>query len=212
MQFSLLFIIMNLIKKEFMIRKYEKYLDFIGSYLEKYFEQQKPYIHCKEGCSICCETGLYPLSKLEFDYLMVGMGLLNDTEKKQVLDNIQQTKKSCKSVDGKDVYYQCPFLLNKRCSVYNHRSIICRTYGLLQFVTDKDDKNSFHIPCCVTEGLNYSSVYDESTQTISVEKFLKLEIKEEPLSYYIGLKYLLDNEYTADLEFGEVKNLINWFE
>lgn len=195
-----------------MIQKYEKYLEFIGSYLKKYFDQQKPYIHCKEGCSICCETGLYPTSKLEFDYLMLGMESLADSEKKQIIDNINQIKIDRQNVTDGIGYYKCPFLLNKKCSVYKHRGIICRTYGLLQITYDKDDKQRYQIPCCVSNGLNYSSVYDEATQSISVTKFAKLGIKEEPLSYNLGLKYLLNNEHTTDLNFGENKSLIDWFD
>ena len=197
-----------------MIENYEKYLEILNSYLTKYFDQQKPYIHCKEGCSICCETGLYPLSNLEFDYLTIGFHMLSPEEQRQVKENIKQIKTDRENNKDDEIgYYKCPFLLNKRCSAYKYRGIICRTYGLLHFTTDKDDNQKFNVPCCVSDGLNYSSVYDEEKQMISAEKFSKLGIEEEPLSYNLGLKYLLNNEFTTQLNltFGENKNLIDWF-
>lgn len=192
-----------------MIQKYEKYLDTVQSYLKKFFEQQKPYIFCKEGCSICCETGHYPTSELELKYLDIGFSLLDDEKKKIVRDNIAKIKKGIEDPGG---YYRCPFLINSSCSVYKHRPIICRVYGLLFFLEDKDGNQHFKIPCCVSDGLNYSNVYDEKSMSISSEKFAKLGIKEEPLSYNVGLKYMLKNEFTEGLEFGENKKMIDWFD
>ena len=34
-----------------MIENYEKYLEFISGKIDGFFEKQKPYIACKEGCS-----------------------------------------------------------------------------------------------------------------------------------------------------------------
>lgn len=196
-----------------MIEKYEQYLNYLNPKFANYFEQQKPYIYCKEGCSICCETGLYPHSKLEFEYLMIGLNSLPEDKKQQVQDNIKQIKIDRQNItDGKG-YYKCPFLLNKSCSIYNYRSMICRTYGLLHFSYDENNKEKFNIPACVANGLNYNQVYDNEKETISAEMYAASGIQEEPLSYNISLKLLLDNSYTQDLgiEFGENKSLVDWF-
>ena len=37
------------------ILKYEYYLTAIQKQLGAFFEEQSPYIFCKEGCSHCCE-------------------------------------------------------------------------------------------------------------------------------------------------------------
>lgn len=196
-----------------MIENYEKYLDLLAPYLQKYFDQQKPYIHCKEGCSICCETGLYPLSNLEFDYMMIGLNSLPKKEKQQIYKSIEQIKIDRQNITDGIGYYKCPFLLDKKCSVYRYRSIICRTYGLMHFWEDKDNNQRFNIPCCVSDGLNYSEVYDEERGTISAQKYAQSGIEAEPLSYNLGLKYLLSCEFAKDLklEFGENKSLIDWF-
>lgn len=190
-----------------MIEKYEKYLDILEEYLKKFFEQQKPYIFCKAGCSICCEKGHYPVSELELKYLNLGFSMLEDDKKNIVKNQIAELKKGIEDPEG---YYRCPFLIENCCSIYKYRPLICRSYGLLYFI-DRDDKQHFKIPCCVSNGLNYSNVYDEETKSISGEKFSKLKIKEEPLSYNVSLKYMLDNEFTKEIEFGEAKKMIDWF-
>ena len=54
------------------LKKYEAYLKYLNEKLGKFFQEQAPYIFCKEGCSHCCESGEYPLSEVEFAYLNLG--------------------------------------------------------------------------------------------------------------------------------------------
>jgi len=197
-----------------MIEKYEKYLEKIGVYLEKFFAQQKPYIFCKEGCAICCETGEYPFSKVEFQYAMIGYQGLSDEEKDIVQSKVKEIKKLKKASKDKKFLHECPFLIDKKCSIYTHRGIICRSYGLMYFVADKDNKLSYKRPCCSEMGLNYSNVLDEETGMISAEMWKETGIETEPLSYNVGLDFLIDNNITKELglEVGEQKAIIDWFE
>lgn len=197
-----------------MLDSYDKYLETIDSYLAKFFEQQKPYIFCKSGCSICCEEGTYPFSKLEFDYLMFGYEKLPSAVKIQIDSNINRIKEEKKKSADKNFLYTCPFLIDNECSVYQYRGLICRSYGLMSFYTDTNGERKCHIPCCVSHGLNYSNVYDEETGIFTTEKWLKSGIEIEPVSYNISLNYLLDNDLTKflDLEFGSQKALIDWFD
>ena len=54
------------------LSNYLFYMGYLNRKLEGFFENQSPYIFCKNGCSKCCQNGEYPFSKAEFDYLMVG--------------------------------------------------------------------------------------------------------------------------------------------
>ncbi|MDD3236692.1 MAG: hypothetical protein PHV37_01170 [Candidatus Gastranaerophilales bacterium] len=192
-----------------MIEKYIKYLAELEPHIKKSFDSQKAYIHCKAGCSICCETGHYPMSKLEFDYMKIGLAKLDKVKRDIIIQNISDVKHKLARPDTENPkgYYCCPFLINKQCAIYNYRGIICRTYGLLCFT----DNGGYTAPCCVSDRLNYSEVYDIKRQTISKEMFKKSGIKTEPLSFNFSLKYLLDNELTKDIDFGESKKLIEWF-
>ena len=60
--------------------------------------------------------------------------------------------------------------------------------------------------------MNYSEVYDEVNQKISLEKYNASGIEAEPLAYNLGLKYLLNSEFTSGIDFGENKSLIDWFD
>lgn len=201
-----------------MIEKYEQYLELIDQrLLQKYFEQQKDYIKCKSGCSHCCESGQYPFSEVEFQYTMLGYDTLSEKEKNIIQKKVKKIKKDKEDskINGNDeeFMHECPFLIDKKCSVYKYRGIICRTHGLLFFVDDKEGKSKNKIPHCVHLGLNYSNVYDKSTGTISSELWEKTGIKNEPVAYNLSLKTLLNNGVTKELElkFGEEKALIDWF-
>lgn len=199
---------------------YEKYLEIIDAKLAKFFEQQHPYICCKEGCSLCCETGEYPFSKTEFDYLMVGYEQQPDDIKFQIqenIDKIKNEKKAYKDLEAsKDqkFLHACPFLINNSCCVYKYRALICRSYGLMSFYQTKEGEQRYKMPFCVSKGLNYSKVYDEDEGTFTTEKWKQSGIEVEPVSYNVSLKYLLDNNLTQylNLDLKEQKALLDWFD
>lgn len=204
-----------------MIEKYEKYLIKIDGYLEKFFAQQKPYIYCKEGCSYCCESGQYPFTKIEFEYAMLGYQQLNTEQKNLINKNVKELKsrkekannKSKKAGTKESFLYECPFLINNKCSVYNNRGLICRSYGLMFFMLDENGKLEYKRPYCSEMGLNYSNVIDADTSAICSKMWAETGIKEEPLSFNVGLDFLIDNDITQELELelGEQKAIIDWF-
>lgn len=191
------------------MENYLIYLSYIDKKLEKYFNDQAPYIFCKKGCARCCQYGDYPFSEIEIKYLMEGFSTLSQDKKQAILKNIEKIKEEKQNFTGEQFTYQCPFLLNNECSVYQHRGIICRTFGL---ISAREDENS-KIPFCAYEGLNYSNVLDAENGIISEEKFLALNTDQEPLAYNIRYKTLTNNNFEEvfKIKFGEVKSLIDWF-
>ncbi len=186
------------------MENYEKFLNILTEDLDKMFKHQKEHICCKEGCSYCCERGNFPFSQLEFDYLMLGFDNLPPNIQKEIRQNIQQIKtQNLKS-------YTCPFLINKKCSLYNHRGLICRTFGLLI----KDFEGTMTIPFCAGMGLNYSKFYDTNKANITNELLQSVPYKTPPKMFNIGLNNIMSLDLVKDfgLEFGEVKRLIDWFE
>lgn len=193
------------------LAKFKEYLYIIESrLLKKYFEAQKEYIHCKEGCADCCKHGEYPTSEVELVYLMSAYHALDNETKKQIIANIDEIKANREANNG---MYKCPFLIDNKCSVYNNRTIICRTHGLLFYIKDKDGNSRNKMPACVNKGLNYSEVYDIEQKIISPEMWEKSGIKAEPKAYNISREALLDNDIVRDMgvEFGESRALIDWF-
>lgn len=128
----------------------ENFISFLNSLdkrLTDYFDNYKSYIHCKAGCSACCEKGDYPLSQTELEYLMQGYIELGNEIKILVQKNIENMEKGGK----------CPFLVDNKCSVYKYRPIVCRVHGLAYMIKEDLVK----VPYCVNFGKNYSEVYKE---------------------------------------------------
>ena len=72
--------------------KYKRYLNSISEYLDKYFEDQQEYICCKKGCAHCCEKGKYPLTELEFKYILLGFFKIDPEERQNVIRRIKKLK------------------------------------------------------------------------------------------------------------------------
>ena len=161
--------------------KYSEFLKELDARLGNYFEQQAEHIYCKIGCSACCEKGDYPISELELKYLMTGFASLNNEYKKIIQKNFSNIERG----------EQCPFLIDKICSIYPYRPIICRVHGLAYLCKDK----TVNVPYCANNGLNYNSVYNNG------------EFLTEPIKENLNLQYLL-----KDFNYGEIRNLYDWIE
>ena len=72
---------------------YEEFIKELDIKLANYFELHKNFIHCKAGCSACCEKGDYPLTLIELEYLMKGYIALDNTTKQTVQQNIKTMTK-----------------------------------------------------------------------------------------------------------------------
>lgn len=157
---------------------YAGFLKEFDKRLKKYFESFGENICCKKGCSGCCEKGDYPLTDIELEYLMKGFSALSPSAKIEVQNNIKNMVKGG----------VCPFLINKGCSVYDYRPIICRVYGLAYFYTDKKVK----IPYCVDEGKNFSKIYDKDG------------FSGTPLNVNLDTPHVLEGLYN------EMRNMYDW--
>lgn len=158
---------------------YEDFLVDLDKRLHQYFEHHKEHINCCLGCSSCCEAGDYPLSQLELEYLMQGYAKLSDKDKITVQNNIKNIVKGG----------ACPFLIDKKCSVYPFRPIVCRVHGLAYICRDEVVK----VPFCANEGKNYTKVYKDG------------EIEINPVKENLDTQNLL-----KDFDYGEIRNLIDW--
>jgi len=192
-----------------MFKIYQKYLETIDSYLKKCFEEQKPLIKCKCGCTSCCETGEYPFSRLEMEYLMDGFTKLDAPirqEIKAAIENLLEQKNNV----SKEFLHRCPFLSREgKCFLYERRGIVCRTHGLASFEKINGQK-VIKLPECSKLGLNYSEIY--SKNGISIADFQKFGL-EGPIKHSLRLNFF-ERELlreTSGLEFGEIRPLLEWF-
>ena len=195
---------------------YLLFLNVIQKKIDKFFDDQKEYIFCKEGCSKCCQGAQFPYTEIEFRLLIQGMFALEQNLQFQIMDKIesiiQAKKEHMEKTPNEKFRYDCPFLVNNSCSVYMFRGLICRCFGLMAF--DPENKKKSQIPFCAYEGLNYSNVIDPETHMISEEKYKDCGLKMEPKAFNAGYLSLIDDEFAKgfDFEFGDVKPMIDWFE
>lgn len=126
------------------MQSYKHFLKEFDKKLQKFQDKQSEHLHCRKGCSDCCQAGDYPLSQLELEYLMQGYASLDFVKRKQIQNNFKNIKKGG----------TCPFLINNECSLYDFRPIVCRVHGLAYLYKE----NFVKIPFCVNKGLNFSKV------------------------------------------------------
>lgn len=157
---------------------YETFLKEFDLKLKDYFEQFGENICCHKGCSECCETGDYPMSDIELQYLMLGYAELTPEIKIIVQKNIADMKKGG----------ACPFLINKGCSVYKYRPIICRVHGLAYYYNGEKVK----IPHCANTGKNFSKIYKNG------------EFYGTPIKLNLDTYHILEGIYS------DIKNLYDW--
>lgn len=144
----------------------------MGSKIEEYFEEHKDYICCKAGCSDCCEKGDYPVTEEELKHIMLGYSALDNESKIRVQNNIKDMERGG----------ACPFLLDKICSIYPYRPMVCKIHGLA-YITKN---NIVKVPYCANSGKNYAKVYSNG------------EFWGKPI------------EENLDLKLGNTRNLYDW--
>lgn len=189
-------------------KRYEIFLYTLNKEFQKMFNNQAEFIKCKEGCSYCCEKGEYPFSELEFNYLIEGYKQLDSNTKKIIKENIKQINKEKSKNTDKIFMHKCPFLIDKRCSVYQNRGIICRTFGLLCEHND----GRLTIPFCHEYGLNYAQLYDkELGQLIDERDGIKLS-KTEPAAFRIERDNIMNLSIAKNLNivWGDSKTMIDF--
>ena len=183
---------------------YIKFLQIVDDDLRKIFDYQKEYLFCKEGCSHCCKRGDFPLSELEFTYLMQGYDNLHPEIQCKIKENIENVK------NGDRDNYICPFLINEKCSVYKYRPIVCRAFGVLT----EDSKGNPSFPFCTTLGLNFSQIYDKEKKGLSSELASKGNFKIYPKIFRLSNNVFMNLPLAKELNlnFGEGKKMIDYLE
>ena len=188
-----------------MIKKYKKFLTRFDKIIEFLFSKQSKYIKCKIGCSGCCRKGEYPFSQLEFSYMTEGFINLPEKTKIIVQQNIMKLlldKKDWQKKHKNERFeHICPFLVNNKCSIYDYRGILCRTYGLCYY----DDIGGYvKLPDCVNSGLNYSKFYDEKKKILKIKNIPKVNLRID--------KILESNLAKKNkIEYGEIRPILDWF-
>ncbi len=193
------------------LKNYAIYLKFIQHELDNLFEKQKEYLCCEKGCGKCCKYGQFHYSEIEFLYLLTGFMQLDEEIQTIIESRIIKILEEKKNFKGNLPFkYDCPFLIDEACSVYDYRGVICRSFGLMI----QDPTGKINVPFCAYEGLSYSKVLNTKTNEISEEKVKQGSYKERPLGFNVGYNNLTGREYSNkfNVVFEHKKPLIEWYE
>lgn len=186
------------------IENFEKFLISVNDDIKKIFDNQKEYLHCQNGCSLCCERGDYPISEIEYSYMLIAYEKLEENSKTIIKQNIKEIKKA--NTDS----YRCPFLINNSCSIYTHRPFVCRTFGVLT----EDAQGNPSFPFCATLGKNYSEIYDKEKRHLSATLVEQKHFKTFPKIFRLSNKVIMNIPLAKQLNinFGESKKMIDFLE
>ena len=186
------------------MENFKKFLASVNEDIEKIFNHQREFISCKEGCSLCCERGDYPISEIEYKYMMIAYEKLDENTKSIIKKNVQELKNSNKES------YTCPFLIEHRCSIYSHRPFVSRTFGVLT----EDSKGNPCYPFCATLGKNYSEFYDAENNRLSSSAYYKKNYLSYPKFFRLSNKVIMNLPLAEELKinFGEAKKMIDYLE
>ena len=194
------------------LEKYIAYTEKLKTRLDVYFSEQKEFLKCKMGCDLCCRSSYYPASRLEYEYVRIGLNKIFTAEEREKINQAAVDIFKKRRIFAKEnpnlleFSYECPLLVNGACGIYQYRSLLCRSHGLIYNDTDKPNK--INIPYCMTLGLNYADVFDEKINEFSQAKADALGIKAEPKSYDLSYTPLMQE--AGDLDFGDVRMLFEW--
>ena len=91
---------------------FKKYLDHrtnVDKRCYELWEEHKSHMQCKAGCSSCCQS--FKVLPVEFEYIKSAL------------------KSAHFKVNPEVKKGECKFLVDDKCSIYEHRPVICRSHG-----------------------------------------------------------------------------------
>ena len=192
---------------------FKQYAEILKINLDKCFDDQKEFLFCNAGCSFCCVINSYPISKLEYEYIRIGLSTLTASMKKLVaemaFDVKEQYELFLKQGSKGKFTYTCPFLFEKTCKIYEYRPVVCRTHGLAYI--NPNNPETCHYPCCITYDLNYSTIVEklgESSYVFSQEKVSKLNPKNSPKAFNLDISAF--QTFARQHNMTEMKEIYEW--
>lgn len=140
------------------------------------------WMHCRKGCFGCC-IGPFPITLMDAERLRAGLAELPEEECERIVQRAEQAVEELRSLGypgdaqsglltflhAEEILFAPPYLTlpcpvldleSGACTLYEHRPVACRTYGL---AITLDGKRMPHCP------LNYKDVPAESVEAVRVE-------------------------------------------
>jgi len=161
------------IKDYILIEQFYLLLDCICNLIQKLHSN----IQCFHGCNLCCReyalVSIYEeewkLLKLALDELDTSSKILIKNKVKNILNNNLSLKDGILD-DNLEKYknFECPLLINEKCSVYHYRPYKCRTHGYFynDIIESPNNPNKDYII--------YNMPYIDDNRLIDINKDINL--------------------------------------
>ena len=118
------------------IVRYRKILDRADAFFAKVAAEQPQNLQCGKGCSFCC-YGLFEIGSADVAVIAEGLEKLHPMRRKKIIRRAQAILDAAGPRDDREAFFDrtedvaCPNLdENGLCMMYEHRPIVCRTFGL----------------------------------------------------------------------------------
>ena len=122
---------------------YKNILDRADGFFRSVIESQPQHLQCGRGCSLCC-YGLFEIGPADIPMLAQGLAELHPMRRRMIIRKAVETVAASKhpnlrecSPTEKDAFFErtastaCPNLNDAgECMIYEHRPLVCRTFGL----------------------------------------------------------------------------------
>ena len=122
---------------------YRKILDRADQHFASVMDAQPQNLQCGAGCSLCC-YGLFEIGSGDVPVIAEGLAAMHPSRRKKVIrrareileQNAHPNLREC-GPEEKEAFFErtqstpCPNLDETgRCAMYEHRPLVCRTFGL----------------------------------------------------------------------------------
>jgi len=203
------------------IKTNDKYYNSIDKRIKKQIRGIK--LDCREGCSSCCHNISFLVSPVEIENIIDSLNKIKDDDKQIIGTKIEslQTKFKEYSKDRvttnsneymaslrerqRNIVYDCPFLIDDRCSIYNSRPVICRVYLSSSKEICEDTKLADNILSNILkdsmEKMHYNDNnklnVDDNTYLDVIVPFFVIRYNNQNKKFYSIIKY---NKFVAYIQ------------
>ena len=122
---------------------YRRILEHADEFFRSVMESQRGNLQCGRGCSLCC-YGLFEIGAADIPMLAEGLAALHPMRRRKIIrrsaeiigqsrhPNLRESTPAEKDAFfGRTASTACPNLNESgECMVYEHRPLVCRTFGL----------------------------------------------------------------------------------
>ncbi len=138
-----------------LMEPYESYLKVAGEWEAEFSRNRALHgerIHCRKGCSDCCSQ-MFLITEIEAAYISNGVKELPAAQRDTLRERAERysIEREKLLADRKlpdawgalpppGLRLPCPALVDGACSIYEHRPLICRKYGIPLFNPQKPER------------------------------------------------------------------------